>query len=73
MEPKAKTGIVQILKVHLKKEVLRSEIFLVRPVYHLIHCAMSLPVPGRELNGLLRTRWASRRKRSGRRAMTICK
>lgn len=29
---KARTGIVQILKVHLKKEVLRSEIFLVRLV-----------------------------------------
>lgn len=27
----------------------------------------------RELNGLLRTRWASRRRRSGRRAMAICK
>lgn len=30
-------------------------------------------VPGRELNELLRTRWASRRRRSGRRAMMICK
>lgn len=73
MEPKSQDWHRADIKSALEKEVLRSEIFLVRPVYHLIHCTMSLPVPGRELNGLLRTRWASRRKRSGRRAMMICK
>ncbi|VEA75993.1 Uncharacterised protein [Salmonella enterica subsp. arizonae] len=73
MEPrKLRLGIVQILKAHWKKEVLRSEIFPVRPVYHLIHCAMSLPAHCREPNELLRTRLASRRRRSGRRAMAIC-
>lgn len=73
MEPKSQDWHRADIKSALEKEVLRSEIFLVRPVYHLIHCAMSLPVPGRELNELLRTRWASRRRRSGRRAMAICK
>lgn len=73
MEPKSQDWHRADIKSALEKEVLRSEIFLVRPVYHLIHCAMSLPVPGRELNELLRKRWASRRRKSGRRAMMICK
>lgn len=72
MEPKAKTGIVQILKVHLKRGITLRDLSRqaglspdsLRNVFTRSR---------RELNGLLRTRWASRRKRSGRRAMMICK
>ncbi len=44
MEPKSQDWHRADIKSALEKEVLRSEIFLVRPVYHLIHCTMSLPV-----------------------------
>lgn len=47
MEPKSQDWHRADIKSALEKEVLRSEIFLVRPVYHLIHCAMSLPAPAR--------------------------
>lgn len=73
MEPKSQDWHRADIKSALEKRGITLRDLSRQAGYHLIHCAMSLPVPGRELNGLLRTRWASRRRRSGRRAMAICK